>query len=196
MPTQPVLVVGGGGLGREVIATVRACLELELVGVVDDGQPDVAALARLGTTHLGGLDVLGDLPRGTRFVVAVGSPDARLHLVEAVREAGLEPVTVVHPSATVGGDVRVGEGAVLMAGVATTANVTIGDQCILNVGVLVSHDSIIGEATTVNPGAVIADDVVVGARSFVGSACLVPRGSRVPEGTMIEPGSCWAPKPG
>ena len=48
--------------------------------------------------------------------------------------AGFEAATLVHPEATVGGDVRLAEGVILAAGAQVTTNVSLGRHSQLNVG--------------------------------------------------------------
>lgn len=184
-----IVVVGGGGFGREVVSAVLDCPQTEVLGVVDDGVPSLDALGRLGVPYLGGFEALDSLPARTAFVVAVGSPRARLELAQRTVAAGHVPACVVHPHASVGRDVRLGRGSVVMPGAVLTANIDLGDFSIVNCGVLVGHDSVIGEAVTINPGCIVADDVVIGSGTFVGAASLLARGCRVEPNSVVVPGS-------
>ena len=56
-----VVVIGGGGAGREMLDVIEASNEagsssLEVIGVFDDGEPDLQKLAAYGVDHLGGTD--------------------------------------------------------------------------------------------------------------------------------------------
>ena len=81
---DPIVVVGAGGFGREVIDVIRDINEFgagdwDLRGVVDDEPSDenVRRLATLGIRCLGTVDTFVKEPAESMFVVGVGSPNAR-----------------------------------------------------------------------------------------------------------------------
>ena len=77
-PTR-LVIVGAGGFGREVHDVVDALnaggTAVELVGYVDDADASDELLARLGTSRLGGIDVLTDDDRDSRLGNDVGYRD-------------------------------------------------------------------------------------------------------------------------
>lgn len=186
-----VLIVGAGGLGREVLDIVEACIsggqDLEFVGFLDDGAVDAAALARRGAVHLGLTELIGQLEAA--IVIGIGSPSVRRKIDERVMRAGNLVITVAHPSASVGADNRIGPGAVLCAGSRMTTNITVGRHFHLNLNSTVGHDCVIGNYVSVFPGATISGDVQLGDGVTIGTGANVIQGITIGEGTTVGAGA-------
>jgi len=168
--TRRIVVIGGGGFGREVvelIADVNAApggAMWDLVGILDDGSPDGALLARLETTHLGPVE----------HVIAVGGCQARAAIDARCLEWGRRAATLVHPTAVVGRrSVDLGEGSILCAHSTATTNVVLGRHVHLNPHASIGHDTTVGDHTTLTPQAAVAGEVTIGDRVFVGTAAVV-----------------------
>ncbi len=112
-------------------------------------------------------------------IIAIGGSGGRFRLEIAAMlldRFGIDPVTVVDPSAVVTGSNAIGAGCQLLAGSVVQAGAALGRQCIINSGAIVEHECEIGDGVHVGPGAVLTGLVRVGARSFVGAgATVLPR---------------------
>ena len=164
--TGPVVVVGAGGFGREVLDIVEAMnaagARLDLLGSVDDGTASAALLARRGVAHLGPIDeyIAGLTPDGAPgFVIGIGAGAVRRELDARLTAAGLTPMVLVHPMATVGGDNRIAEGCILAAGARVTTNITLGRHTQLHVNSTIGHDSVLDDFVSVYPGATVSGNV-------------------------------------
>ena len=166
----------------------------EILGVVAD-HADRDLLTRRGATLLGSVDDLvggsiTDVPSDAAVVVAVGDPASRLALADRLAAAGYGVApALVHPAATVGADVRLGDGAVLAAGAHVTTNVTIGRHVQVNVGAVVSHDSVIGDHATLSPGVLVNGSVHVGEGVFLGTGAIVTPGRTIGRWAVIGAGA-------
>ena len=64
---ERIVIVGAGGHGREIVALAAACNLgrqqpiYEVVGVVEDGDPDRGRLERLSVPLLGPIETVADL---------------------------------------------------------------------------------------------------------------------------------------
>jgi len=166
----------------------------EILGVVAD-HADRDLLTRRGATLLGSVDDLvggsiTDVPSDAAVVVAVGDPASRLALADRLAAAGYGVApALVHPAATVGADVRLGDGAVLAAGAHVTTNVTIGRHVQVNVGAVVSHDSVIGDHATLSPGVLVNGSVHAGEGVFLGTGAVVTPGRTIGRWAVIGAGA-------
>lgn len=168
-----VLVVGGGGHAKVVIATLQA-VGHPVAGVVDD-DPSLHGHSLLGAPVLGGSERLAD-HRGPA-VFAIGSNRIRKNLAEAWD--AVEWLTLVHPRATVHESVVLEEGAVVFAGAIAQPGTVIGRHAILNTGATVDHDACIGDFAHIAPGVHLSGNVTVGEGGFVGV------GASAVQGVMI-----------
>ncbi len=112
-------------------------------------------------------------------IIAIGGGGGRFRLeisTTLLDRFGIDPVTVVDPSAVVTGSNSIGVGCQLLAGSILQAGAALGRQCIINSGAIVEHECEIGDGVHIGPGAVLTGLVRVGARSFVGAgATVLPR---------------------
>jgi len=201
MTARPLIVVGAGGFGREVLDVVEAVNRhgagplWQVVGVVDDS-PAPINLERLRARHIRHLGGVGSIARyeDHAVVIGVGSPEARVRIAAQLRElsASLTYPVLVHPSASIGSECALGEGAVVCGGAQISTNVSTGRHVHVNPNATIGHDTSLSDYVSVNPGAIVSGEcsvesgvligagavvlqgVVVGARSLVGaSACVV-----------------------
>lgn len=193
---ERVVVVGASGFGRECLdvleAMVAAGAPVEVAGVVDDGPSELnlRRLAARGVPHLGTVEEwLATKEPTARYVLGIGSPKVRRRLVARLDGAGARPFSAVHPSATFGACVVVGEGAVVCAGVAVSTNVRLGRHVHVNPNATIGHDAALGDFVSVNPAAVISGDVTIGEGTLVGASATILQGLRVGEAAVIGAGS-------
>ena len=188
---RDLVIVGAGGHGRELFATVAALNSGtpagRVRGVVDDAPSHTDRLERLGLELLGPVDRLLEL--GCAYALGIGSSGVRRRLVERFDAAGLEPATVVHPGAHLGPDVELGAGVVVYDRCTLTTNVRIGAHTHLNVGCAVQHDSVLGRFVQMSPGVFVNGDCTLGDDVFLGTGSIVTRGTTVGEGARIGAGA-------
>lgn len=189
----PLIIFGAGGSGRDLLEIVRALqrtgADLDFLGFIDDTEPDAARLARVGTRWLGDSTALGDLPRGTAYVIGIGDGRTRQAVAPRLIAAQLTPLTLVHPAATIGDDVQLGAGTIVAAGVRITTNVRVGAQVHLYANVTVGHDAVLGDYASVYPLAAISGDVTLGPAATVGSTACVNQGLTVGENAYVASGA-------
>src|SRR5262249_55274388 len=111
-----------------------------------------------------------------RFVVAIGDAAARRSVAEMVLAAGGELVTLIHPSAVIAPDVKIGHGTVIMAGAIINTGTMIGHFAIINTGAIVDHDTIVEDNVQIAPGCNLAGRVTCRRDCFIGTgATIIPR---------------------
>jgi len=192
----PLVVVGAGGFGREVIDVVDAINAAadasvwQLVGIVDDApsEVNVERLAKRGVAHLGTIDAHLAASSASNYVVGIGSPRVRRMIAARFDDAQWSAATLVHPTATMGSDVRVGAGTVICAGARLTTNISLGRHVHLNLNSTIGHDSEIGDFVTVNPLASISGDCAIESDVLIGVSGVVINGLRVGQGSTV--GGC------
>lgn len=191
--TERLVVVGAGGFGREVIDIIdeinhASARELwDLVGIVDDSpsQLNLERLRKRGVTYLGTVDRFLASGAADRYLVGIGCPVVRRRVADKFDAAGWVAATVVHPTASIGFDVRVGIGTVVCAGVRMTTNISLGRHVHLNPNVTIGHDTTLGDFVSMNPASsvsgdcVIEDDVLIGVGGVILNQLTVGQGSTV-----------------
>lgn len=192
----PVVVVGAGDLGAEVLAVHEALSTgpgrheaPPVAGFVDDGA------VRKGAGSVGGLPVLGPVEwlRGKggelAALVAVGDPAARATLRRRLDAMGVGLATWVHPGAAMARSAAVGAGCVVMAATSFTVDVRLGRNVVVNPGATVAHHACVGDDAVICPGVHLAGRAVVEDRAFLGTGAVVAPGRRVGAGAVVGAGA-------
>lgn len=175
-----IFVYGAGGHGKVIVDTIRnAQLRCVVMHVIDD---DVSLHGRrLLGFPVRGADAIGQ----ERGFIAIGENASRLRVAALFRG---RLVTLLHRTATLGQDVPLGEGSVLMAGAIVNVGSAIGANVIINTAATVDHDCVIGDGVHIAPGCHLCGDVQVGEGSLLGVGTLVVPGIRIGRHAFIHAG--------
>ena len=193
--TEPIVIVGCGGFGREVHDVMDAINAVQptwhLVGYVDDAPTDEnrRLVERRGSQILGKLEDLQTLATA-RAVIGIGSGAARRAIDGKLQDWGWKSATLIHPDATVGEDVHLGEGSVICAGARLTNNIRIGRHVHINLNSTVGHDCTLHDYVTVNPIVAISGGVEVGTETMLGTHSAVLQNLTVGARATVGASSC------
>lgn len=194
--TTPLVIIGCGGFGREVHDIVDAINELEptweLLGYLDDrpDQANVALVESRGSRVLGNTDWLMTVGREVQFVIGIGTGKTRRIIDERLTSAGITAATLVHPTATLGHDVRIGQGTIVCAGVRATTNISLGRHVHLNLNTTVGHDGTLADYVTINPLVAISGWVTIGTETMAGTHSAILQNLAIGERSVVGAGSC------
>jgi sugar O-acyltransferase (sialic acid O-acetyltransferase NeuD family) len=189
MNSKPIAVFGAGGLGREVMALLKALPEWKAVGYFDDG---LEKGLNIGTHEvLGGKEELLQWTDRIAVVVAIGDPLVKKQLCEYLKPAQqLYFPTLIHPQALImDSGCTIGAGSILTAGCIVTTNVKIGEHALVNLNATIGHDSIIGNYSSIMPGVNLAGAVEIGESVLIGSGANVLSEVKIGNGSVIGAGA-------
>jgi len=188
---KAIVVVGGGGHAKTVIALLKRAGSYAILGYTD--LRDRGRV--LGAPWLGDDGALSELaarrPRPA-VVLGIGSvfaTDARKILFAKLEELGFDLPAIVSPAAVVNEDVLLGPGVVVGDGVIINPGTTVGKGAILNTGCSVDHDCDIGAFVHLAPGVTLSGGVRVGEGALVGTGANVIHGVAIAAGTTVGAGA-------
>ncbi len=169
MLRQRILIWGASGHALVVADTARL-IGIEVVGFIDNVNPDHHGKPFAGAHILGGREVLDrpGLQSQTTLLIAIGDCKTRMALANEVVERGFRLATVVHPSAIIARDVSVGSGSFVAAGAVINPGVHIGSNAIINTGACIDHECRIAEGVHIGPGAHLGGRVRVECGAWIG----------------------------
>jgi sugar O-acyltransferase (sialic acid O-acetyltransferase NeuD family) len=181
-----LVIVGAAGHGREVLDVVEA-VGLDFAGFVDEGQPDLAVLARRGALLLGGVDRLEghDGP----VVLGLGDSSTRRRVGESLDGEVIWAAALVHPLASLGSVVTLGVGTVVAAGARLTTGIAVGRHGYVGPNATIGHDSVLEAYVTVLPGATVSGNVHLGTGVSVGTGANLRQGVTVGAGSVVGAGA-------
>jgi sugar O-acyltransferase (sialic acid O-acetyltransferase NeuD family) len=96
---------------------------------------------------------------------------------------------IIHPSASVSRNARIGRNVLIMAGVVITSNAVIGDHVCILPNSVVHHDSVVGAWSLIGSNVTIAGAVQIGENCYVGSGSTLMNGLSLGAGCLIGLGS-------
>jgi sugar O-acyltransferase (sialic acid O-acetyltransferase NeuD family) len=135
------------------------------------------------------LDNIRSFARDTRvsFVVAVGSNFARERIYAEISgeiENKRFPF-LVHPSAAIMPNGRIGKGTVVMANCLVGVETTIGDFCLLNSSASIDHTCKMSDYSSLGPSCVVGGDVEIGVRSALSIGSVIKNSVQVGHDSVI-----------
>jgi sugar O-acyltransferase (sialic acid O-acetyltransferase NeuD family) len=181
-----VVIYGAGGHGKVVLDALERSGR-QVAGFLDDD-------AARGAAEYCGYAVVTGLENaefGVDFevVVAIGDGEVRSKVTDRIIEKGYRLATAIHPSATIGRDVEIGPGAMVLAQSAVNPGARIGRGAIVNTGATIDHDCVVGDFAHVAPGARLAGNVTIGDSALIGVGATVIPGVKIGSGSTVGAGA-------
>ncbi len=161
-----LIIIGGGGHAK-VIADIATLGGYKIRGFLDD---DIGVEKMLCYGRVGKVDDCTNFT-DCSFVIAIGNGKIRRMIAEKYPD--LHYVTLIHPSAVIGSEVKIGKGTVVMPGAVINACAEIGDFSIVNTGAVVEHDSVVGDFTMLAPNCTVCGLCKIGSDCFIGAGSAI-----------------------
>ena len=198
MPKPPetiarIVIVGAGGHARVLLDSVRAAGHSQVLGFCD-------AHSELHGLNLHGVPVIGDdeallrmyQPDAVMLVNGLGSVGdcaRRMQVFERFKVYGYKFANVIHPTAYIASEVKLGEGVQIMAGALVQTSASLGDNVLLNSQALVEHNCRISNHVHIASGAVVAGLVHIGQASHIGCGATVIQGISIGPRVLVAAGA-------
>lgn len=186
-----LIVVGAGGLGREVREYARDVFGdgFEFAGFLDDRPPPPGT-----PEHERAQPVLGPIREhrpssDERFLMAIGEPSARMALVAHLQGLGAVFETLVHPRAHVASNATIGLGSLVAPFATVGAGAQVGKFAHLHFYASAAHDTVIGDHASLSPYSVANGQAVIGVGGFLGTRATVNPTKRVGAYAKVTAGS-------
>ena len=155
-----IVIIGAGGHGKVVCDAILAQSEYVLNGFVDSS-------LEVGAKVINGYQVIAnqkDLQllksQVDFFIVAIGNNRIR-EQVYAYAKTFLQPAIVIHPSAVIGSNVKIGVGTVVLANAVINAEVQIGENVIVNARTVVDHNCVVGKNIHLSIGTMVGSNSTI-----------------------------------
>ncbi len=112
----------------------------------------------------------------------------RKKLYDYYKKLGFNFTKVIHSTAVISKNSKLGEGINIMAGCTIQPGTEIKQNSIINTGANIDHDCFIGENVHIAPGVTLCGNVKVGENSFIGAGVVCIPGTVVPPNSIIPAG--------
>ncbi len=181
-----LLILGAGGHGKVIADIALKMNKWENIYFLDDNE---------GISESMGIKRIGKIEDSYKMIdkfdvfVAIGNNYARMKIQNELIYAGASIPILIHPSAIIGTDVKIGIGTVVMAGVVINCYTLIGKGCIINTNSNIDHDNSIGDYVHISPGSSLGGTVNVGEGSWLGIGSVISNNLNIINNTIVGAGA-------
>lgn len=183
---ERLIIIGAGGHGKVVADIAIAMNKWQSIAFLDGDKSIKTCM---------GLPVIGEPTEAVKhkdnadFFVAIGNNAMREKIQEQLESEGISVVSLVHPSAIIGSEVKIGHGSAIMPNVVINSSSVIGKSCIINTRSSLDHDNLLGDYVHISPGASLAGTVKVGKGSWLGIGSIVSNNINICSGCKLGAGA-------
>ncbi len=184
MMDKGLVIIGASGHGR-VIADIAQKNGYKKIVFLDDNP----SIKQCGNYFVAG--TCNDVDKFSKydFVVGIGDGRIRERIHGILKEKQYRIISLVHPAATVAGDVQIKFGTVIMAGSVVNSGAVIGEGCIINTCSSVDHDCVISDFVHVAVGVHLAGTVTIGRCTWIGAGATVSNNVNICSDSVIGAGA-------
>ena len=157
-------IYGAGGSGREIIEVARMQNKWQEIVFIDghkksDYPVKIMTFENFKKTY----------PiENTRIVISIGETKDRKQLREKIVESGYKFGNVIHPTAYISPEAKIGDGLIARANVCVSCGATIEENVQLFEGSTIGHDTTIGRDSIISTKACIGGNCIIGRGVYVG----------------------------
>lgn len=185
-----VLIIGAGGLGREVHQYAVDTLNegaFEIIGYLDDS---AEGFERSGQT----LPVLGDVQSHVptaeyRYLMAIGDPTVRSRVTQELLSRGAAFLAITHPMSYVAASAKIGAGCIVAPFATVGAGAIIKPFTHLHFYASAAHDTNVGPFASLSPYAVANGQSSIGECAFLGTRATINPAKKVGASAKVTAGS-------
>lgn len=189
-PLSELLLLAATGLAREVLLTVRASGQYDVLGILDD-DPQLLDVLIDGAPVLGALEDAAMFPKAL-FAVCLPIGRDREAVVERLTQSGVEGNrygTVLDPDIRLPDDCRIGPGSILLRHATVGPQVSLGSHTVVMPSVTLGWALQAGDFTTFSAGSSLGEGVRLGRGVHIGVNAGVADGLSVGDYSSVGMGS-------
>ncbi len=188
---KELLIIGAGGLGREVLTWARQSeghgVDWVIKGFLDDNAQALEGF-RTPAPWIG--TVRDHQPAENEvFVCAVGQPANRRRCHESIEARGGIFISLIHRTAIVGDSVAMAPGVILCPYAIASGYNRLGKGVILNLHATVDHDATVGDWSQINCHCDVTANARIGLEVWLSSHVAVAPGVCIGDGAYLGAGA-------
>lgn len=182
-----LIIIGAGGLGRTIYDIARECRgfgeDFVIKGFLDD---NVSALELFDgyPPILGSIDTYEVQPDDV-FTWSIGTVATRKKCCGKIIDKGGEFITLIHNTARIGSNVKIGKGSIIAAYTSIGADACVGNYVLIQAYSIIAHDVKVGDWARIDThvvcvgGTVIEDEATIYTNSVINHKVVVEKRATV-----------------
>ncbi|QMU27459.1 NeuD/PglB/VioB family sugar acetyltransferase [Adhaeribacter radiodurans] len=185
MPKKKLVIFPYNGNGLESLDCISFD-DYDLVGFIDDDPQKKSEQYYIYSREI--LQQYQEL-----FILAVPGSPATFHrrkeIISTLNVDKSRYITAIHPRATIGKNVKIGDNCLIMAGVVLTSNARINNHVCILPNTVIHHDAVIDDYTIIGSNVVIAGGTIIGNSCYIGSGTNIINNISIGDASLIGLGS-------
>lgn len=186
-----LIIIGAGGFGREIYCSATESIgfgdEFDIKGFLD---PDAHKLDGFeGYPPILGVEDSYSIEVDDIFVCAFGNVGLKKKCCEIIISKGGSFITLIHKTAYISKNVRIGNGCVVLAGARIHCDVTLGDFVVVQPYAIIGHDVKVGNWSHINALVDCGGASVIGEGVTLHTTCFVLPQAIIEDGATVGAGS-------
>lgn len=187
MPS-PIFIVGAGGVGREIAATLRKSEFDDFIvkGFIDNNLEPGSIINSLKVS--GNIEWLIKEEGNCGVIIAIGNPQVRKEIIEKLKKHNFSYPTIIHPNVSIHDTdtVKIGSGCYIADGCILTTDIIIEDFCFINTSCSLQHDTFVGSNTVIMPGVRITGGAKIGSNTYIYANCVITTPAKIDDDSIIK----------
>ena len=184
---KKLVIIGAGGMGRSVYCIAKGCIgygtEFVVKGFIDDD------LSQLDNFE-GYPPVLGTIDdyvieEDDVFVCSIGDTKTKKIICEKLKARGAKFQTLIHKTAIVRQNAKIGDGCIIADFASVGADCTIGENSLVQTFAIAAHDCKIGNYVRIDTHATCVGGVVIEDTATIHTSAVVSHNVVVGEGATV-----------
>ncbi|PFM61163.1 acetyltransferase [Bacillus cereus] len=184
-----ILIIGRGGHSKVVKDIILSNEGYEIVGYLDDLYTGINIIDNL---YFGAIEDAQEIIKkfnDINLVIAIGNNKMRELIFRRLNQPIGIYATLIHKTAIISPQARVGNGTVIMPNVVVNADTIIGNHAIINTGSIIEHDNIIGDFVHISPHATLTGSITIEEGAHIGASATMTPGIKIGKWSIVGAGS-------
>ena len=184
---KQLIIVGAGGMGRSVYCIATGCIgygtDFMVKGFLDDDLNSLDGFDNYPPI-LGTIDGY-ELCEDDVFVCSLGNTKTKRMICEKLKDRGAKFQTLIHKTAIVRQNAKIGDGCIIADFASVGADCTIGESTLVQTFSIAAHDCKIGNYVRIDTHATCVGGVVVEDCATIHTTAVVSHKVVVGEGAVV-----------
>jgi sugar O-acyltransferase (sialic acid O-acetyltransferase NeuD family) len=190
MENKKLVIIGAGGMGREVLFLLSETNNrYDILGFIDN-TPELQGKIINQFPVLGGDSWLFNYPDEINVVIAIGNPKARKQTVDKFSEyKNILFPNIIADNVKYSDSISMGKGNIICFSSIFTVNISIGSFVIINSNTIIGHDVSVGNFVSLYGSVHIAGNVSIGECAEIGIGANIIQGKSIGNNAIIGAGA-------
>ena len=186
-----LLIIGASLWGREVFDIAKACIEagadFDIKGYLDS-RVDVLNGFNNYPPIIGPVETY-EIQHDDVFICALSDVKYKKLYADIIGNKGGEFISLIHPTAIIGNNARIGKGCVLGAFSNVSCDTHVGNFVTISIRSGIGHDTIVGDYSHIGGNCAISGLVTIGEFVTMHPGCVIVPHRKIDDNAIIGTGS-------